>query len=71
MSIQVGDLLMQEVLVINGSEINEKSRTALVVEISDVKSKSGNINRFYRLHIGDKLLWYAQSEFNSEKISII
>lgn len=71
MEIEVGQLLKQEITVSNGDEENETFRPAIVVQISDVEPKRGETNRFYRLLIGGKLMWYAQSEFGREKISII
>ena len=71
MDIKVGQLLKQDVVITTPEGECEMFRPAIVVEISDIESKNGDINRFYRLHIGDKLLWYAHSELASEKISII
>jgi len=71
MEIEVGQLLKQEVFIIAGDEINETFRPAIVVQIDDVENKSGTKEKFYRLHVGGKLMWYAQSELNKEKISII
>ena len=71
MDIKVGQLLKQDVVITTPEGECEMFRPAIVVEISDVESISGEMNRFYRLHIGDKLLWYAHSELDNEKISII
>jgi hypothetical protein len=46
-------------------------RPAIVIQIDDVESRLGLKERFYRLHINGKLLWYAEAEFEREKISII
>ena len=71
MNIEVGQLLKQDVVITTPEGEYEMFRPAIVVEINDIESIHGDINRFYRLHIGDKLLWYAHSELDSEKISII
>ena len=71
MDIEVGQLLKQEVNIITGEEVNETFLPAIVVEIDDVESRLGLKEKFYRLHINGKLLWYAEAEFEREKISII
>jgi hypothetical protein len=71
MDIKVGQLLKQDIMISTPEGECEIFRPAIVVEINDVESISGEMNRFYRLHIGDRLLWYADSELDSEKISII
>ena len=71
MDIKVGQLLKQEVNIIAGEEVNETFLPAIVVEIDDVESRLGLKEKFYRLHINGKLLWYAEAEFEREKISII
>jgi len=71
MDIKVGQLLKQDVVITTPEGEYEMFRPAIVVEISDIESIHGDINRFYRLHIGDKLLWYAETELKREKISII
>jgi hypothetical protein len=71
MEIEVGQLLKQEVFIIAGDEINETFRPAIVIQIDDVESRLGLKEKFYRLYISGKLLWYAESELKREKISII
>jgi len=71
MDIKVGQLLKQEVNIIAGEEVNETFLPAIVVQIDDVESRLGLKEKFYRLHINGKLLWYAEAEFKRERISII
>ena len=71
MDIEVGQLLKQEITVSYGGEKSEMFRPAIVIQIDDVESRIGLKEKFYRLHINGKLLWYAEAEFEREKISII
>ena len=71
MDIKVGQLLKQEVNIIAGEEVNETFLPAIVVQIDDVESRLGLKEKFYRLHINGKLLWYAEAELKRERISII
>ena len=71
MDIEVGQLLKQEITVSYDGEESEMFRPAIVIQIDDVESRLGLKEKFYRLHINGKLLWYAEAEFKREKISII
>ena len=71
MDIKVGQLLKQDVVINTPEGECEMFRPAIVVQIDDVENRLGLKEKFYRLHIGDKLLWYAETELKREKISII
>jgi len=71
MDIEVGQLLKQEITVSYDGEESEMFCPAIVIQIDDVESRLGLKEKFYRLYISGKLLWYAESELEREKISII
>ncbi len=71
MDIKVGQLLKQDVVISTPEGECEIFRPAIVVQIDDVESRLGLKEKFYRLHINGKLLWYHEAELKREKISII
>jgi hypothetical protein len=70
MDIKVGQLLKQDIMISTPEGECETFRPAIVVQIDDIEIR-GCKEKFYRLHIGGKLMWYAQYELKREKISII